>query len=116
MTATLVQSELDLVLLSFKEDNTFIVYAPTLDLSGYGDNQEEADSSFEESLDEFLDFTIKNNTLHSELMRLGWKSNFKAPFLDILLQKSPYLAQIVREKNFTKTQRTYTIPFNNHYL
>ena len=58
MTASLVQSKLHLVLLSFQEDNNFIVYAPTLDLSGYGDNQEEANSSFDEALDEFLDFTI----------------------------------------------------------
>ncbi len=75
MTASLVQSELHLVLLSFKEDNIFIVYAPTLDLSGYGDNQEEANSSFDTSLDEFLDFTIKNNTLNTELKRLGWRND-----------------------------------------
>ncbi len=112
MTATLNNSELKIVLLSFKEDNNFILYAPTLDLSGYGEDEGEAEASFKESLFEFLNFTIKNQTLDAELKRLGWKSDFKPPFLDDLLQKNTYLAEIVREKDFRKTEQTFTVALN----
>ncbi|MDM1458257.1 hypothetical protein HX025_16625 [Myroides odoratimimus] len=59
--------------LSFKEDNTFIVYTPQLDISGYGNTYEEALNSFENSLEMFLDYTTNKNTLYKTLSDLGWK-------------------------------------------
>ncbi len=112
MTAALNNLELKIVLLSFKEDNNFILYAPTLDLSGYGEDEVAAEASFKESLFEFLNFTMKNQTLDAELKRLGWKSDLKPPFLDDLLQKNSYLAEIVREKDFMKTEKTFITPLN----
>ncbi len=112
MTAALNNSEIKIVLLSFKEDNNFILYAPTLDLSGYGEDETSAELSFKESLLEFLEFTNKHKTLDSELKRLGWKNDFKAPFLDDLLQKNTYLAEIIREKDFKKTEKIFTVSLN----
>ena len=109
MTATLINPLLRLVLLSFQEEDNFILYAPTLDLSGYGKSEVEAKISFEESLNEFFDFTKKHQTLNDELKRLGWKNDFQAPFLDDLILKNSYLAEIVREKDFFKTEKTYTV-------
>jgi hypothetical protein len=62
-------------LLSFKEDNVFFVYAPALDITGYGYTETEAQHSFVETLETFLDFTQKNKTLEGELNRLGWKKD-----------------------------------------
>lgn len=113
MIDTLVNPRLKLVLLSFQEEDNYILYAPTLDLSGYGENEIEAKLSFDESLAEFFDFTIKHQTLDIELKKLGWKNDFQAPFLDDLIQKNNYLAEIIREKDFSKTERIYTIPLTN---
>ncbi len=93
-------------LLIFKENNAHIVYAPALDISGYGNTKKEAETSFLTSLKEFLEFTNQKDTLKSELSRLGWKSDnnniFVPPYFDELLQKNAYLSEIVREKNFQK--------------
>jgi hypothetical protein len=98
-------------LLIFKEKNIHFVYAPALDLSGYGNNKKEAEASFLITLKTFLEFTSEKKTLESELLKFGWKSDkgntFRPPFFDELLHKNPYLAEIVREKNFQK--RTLTL-------
>jgi len=70
----LVTVNVSVPLLSFKEDDdTFIVYSPALDVSGYGDTEEEARKSFELTLEEFINYTINKKTFQSELTRLGWK-------------------------------------------
>ena len=60
-------------LVFFKEDNVFFVYAPNLDVCGYGLTEKEAQHSFLETFEEFLTFTKKQGTLENELLRLGWK-------------------------------------------
>ena len=68
-------------LISFKEDNVFFVYAPNLDICGYGLTTIEAQDSFIETLKEFISFTTKNKTLEGELKRLGWeKLSTKIPY------------------------------------
>ena len=69
----LVTVNVSVPLLSFKEDDTFIVYSPALDVSGYGDTEEEARKSFEITLEEFINYTLNKKTFQSELTRLGWK-------------------------------------------
>lgn len=61
-----------LPLISFTEDESFIVYCPALDVSGYGDNKDEALQSFVITLNEFFDYTINKSTLDVELKQLGW--------------------------------------------
>jgi hypothetical protein len=95
-------------LLFFKEDTVFFVYAPALDITGYGLTETEAQHSFVETLETFLDFTQKNKTLEGELNRLGWKKEhttkaFQPPFLDEMLQKNAYLSEIVRDYDFEKS-------------
>jgi hypothetical protein len=73
-------------LLIFKEKNIHFVYAPALDVSGYGLTKKEAESSFLITLKAFLEFTSENKTLESELLKLGWKTengdNFNPPSLN----------------------------------
>ena len=102
----------------FQEDGNTIIYSPAFDLSGYGKDLKEAKHSFEVTLDEFLDYTIKKKTFVKELNRLGWKlkqsdikkKKIKAPELATLITKNDYLAEILNEKNFTKFDQTISVP------
>ena len=64
--------ELNLRIAVFKEDEFWIALSPSLDLSGYGDTQEEAFDSFEVSLGIMLEETQKRSTLDRLLKKLGW--------------------------------------------
>lgn len=60
-------------LIDFVEDGVHFFYSPTLDITGYGDNKEEAITSFELTVEEFFHHTHEKGTLEAELKRLGWK-------------------------------------------
>jgi hypothetical protein len=94
-------------LLFFKEEETFFVYAPALDITGYGLTENEAQNSFVVTLETFLNFTQKHKTLEGELNRLGWtkasNTAFNPPFLDEMLQKNAYLSEIIRDYDFQKS-------------
>ncbi len=104
-------------LLSFKEDNVFIVYSPALDVSGYGNSEEEARKSFELSLEEFINYTFNKNTFQIELTRLGWKikkrkvlDRYTPPLLDELIVKKDYLSSIIRNKEFRSYRKNIQLP------
>lgn len=104
-------------LLSFKEDDAFIVYSPALDISGYGDTEEEARKSFELTLEEFISYTLNKNTFQLELTRLGWKikkrnilNRYTPPPLDELIIQKDYLSSIIREKDFHSYRETIQLP------
>lgn len=56
----------------FQEDNTFIVYCPALDLSGYGLSDEEARQSFQTVLLEYIRYADNKGTLDADLKSHGW--------------------------------------------
>lgn len=56
----------------FKEGDYIIAYAPALDLSAYGDSEEDAKKSFEQSLKLFIKEVVKKGTLEKLLLELGW--------------------------------------------
>jgi hypothetical protein len=101
-------------LLFFRENSVFFVYAPALDLTGYGATETEAQHSFVQTLEAFLDFTQKKETLEGELKRLGWRKKpasktLQPPFLDEMLKRNPYLSEIVREYDFQKSNFKFVI-------
>ncbi|MDM1500156.1 hypothetical protein [Myroides odoratimimus] len=105
--------------LSFKEDNTFIVYTPQLDISGYGNTYEEALNSFENSLEMFLDYTTNKNTLYKTLSDLGWKlikgsekkpKKISAPLLSQLIIKNDYLADLLNNQSLQTSSKEVVIP------
>ncbi len=51
----IVKVRLDII--SFEEEGSRICYSPALDMSGYGVNEEDAKTSFEVALEEFLRYT-----------------------------------------------------------
>jgi len=68
---SVITTELSLV--SFVEDNLFFVYCPALDITGYGNNEEEAKKSFDQTLKMYFEDTIDNNTLLKDLEHHGWE-------------------------------------------
>ncbi len=55
-----------------KEGDSVIAYCPALELSSYGDTEDEARSSFEEVLEIFIEETVNKGTLEKVLLKLGW--------------------------------------------
>ena len=51
----------------FKEDNAYISYCPSLDLSGCGNDINEAKDSMEKTLMIYFDYALNKNTLLKDL-------------------------------------------------
>lgn len=63
-----------LLLFHFEDENkVHFIYSPHLDLTGYGNNTEEAKDSFAIVFEDFVDYTLKKKTLSKVLTDLGWK-------------------------------------------
>ena len=108
-----------IVLISFQEGSDYIVYSPHLEVTGYGKNQEEAMESFNHCLGVFLDYTVKKETLHEELISLGWAiqkgsaqrpKKIKAPNWSDLIQNNTELAQLLNTHDISTMQREVAIP------
>ncbi|MBK9728443.1 MAG: hypothetical protein IPO86_10025 [Saprospiraceae bacterium] len=52
---------MDVPLVLFEEDDIFYANLPSLDILGYGNNQEEAISSLDEMVNTYFQYTIENN-------------------------------------------------------
>ena len=110
--------ETGLSLLSFKEDNVFIIYSPELDLAGSGNDLNQAKASFWETVSEFFRYTANKGTLMSELQRLGWKvaGTKKKPRVSAppdfnqLLQSNDEFKDILHNKDYSKFTENVQIP------
>lgn len=92
-------------IVTFDEGDTSVVYAPALEVYGYGKGTDEAEKSFITGLSEFIDYTLAKDTLDSELKRLGWvikgsKRNrkFRVPDFAYLLSNNERLIEILNTK------------------
>jgi len=104
------QVDTRLFVVQFKQDGNQIIYAPALEVYGYGKTVSEARKSFKTCLEEFVDYTIAKGTLTSELKRLGWKikgtkqdRKYKIPEFADLLRNNKRLIEIINAKKV----RTY---------
>lgn len=99
----------------FKEDNAYISYCPSLDLSGCGNDINEAKDSMKETLLLYLDYTISKNTLLKDLRKHGWdvrgikQRKIKAPKFDDLLHNEEFL-DILENKEYQKFDTPVEIP------
>ncbi|RZK20309.1 MAG: hypothetical protein EOO56_12865 [Hymenobacter sp.] len=74
------------------EGKQIVAYCPALELSTYGDSQEDAKGAFSEVLASFIQDTQAKGTLEKVLLELGWKLQQKpvvnyeppAPSMDFL--------------------------------
>ncbi len=100
----------------FEEDGCQIMYCPALDVSGYGNTEEEARNSFHEALNEFLLYTTHKKTFVSELRKLGWvpkKSRYKSltpPSMTQLLTENENFSRIFNSFPFRKVDESITLP------
>jgi hypothetical protein len=109
----------NIVLISFQEVDTFIVYSPHLEVTGYGQSQQEAMDSFNHCLGVFLDYTVNKKTLHEELVTLGWvlkkgsakrPKKINAPTWSDLIINNTALEDLLNIHTISTVQREVAIP------
>ncbi len=92
-----------LLLIHFEDENNIhFIYSPHLDLTGYGNNLDEAKKSFEIVFEDFIDYTLKKRTLGKVLTDLGWelKGTIKrpkrvlAPSITSIIKENDYVSEI----------------------
>lgn len=107
------------ITISFIENGVHIFYSPQLEIYGYGDTEYSAIESFNYHLGEFLNYSYNKNSLHDELMRLGWKlkkgskknpKQITAPTFSDLIKSSTSLKEIVNNHNFNTKFAQVEIP------
>ena len=64
--------ELSLEVQLIKEGDYIVAYCPSLELSSYGDSEEDATTAFEEALKIFIYETQSRGTFFKELLDMGW--------------------------------------------
>jgi predicted RNase H-like HicB family nuclease len=55
-----------------EEDAQWVAWCPALEVSSYGDTEEEAKQAFEDAVEIFIEETAQRGTLEKELLRMGW--------------------------------------------
>jgi predicted adenine nucleotide alpha hydrolase (AANH) superfamily ATPase len=93
---------------SFESDGYRFVYVPSLNISGYGNSQEEAQEMVNISIRDFLEtlFSAGESKAYDEIKKLGWRKQkysakkYTAPFVD--------KDGILREFNLSKETRIET--------
>jgi hypothetical protein len=92
-----------LLLFHFEDENkVHFIYSPHLDLTGYGNNMEEAKNSFEIVFEDFIDYTLKKKTLSKILTGLGWElkgsankpKKVLAPSITSVIKDNKYVSEI----------------------
>lgn len=102
--------------IEFQEEGVFIFYAPALDVSGYGNTEEEARKSFDFVMDEFMAHLLKKGTLHKELKRLGWnirsvnQKSIKAPSIEDLAKNNKHVHELLNGGDIRISQQETSIP------
>ena len=87
----------------FKENDVFVAYCPSLDLSGYDHTEEDARLDFEYHLQEYVKFQIEQDTLDKDLTNHGWEvkqRKAKGPEIVTLLQRTQ-LRDVFKKSEFT---------------
>jgi hypothetical protein len=107
---------LSLTLIIFSEESTCLAYCPALDLSGYGNDEEEARQSFSTTLSEYLRYTMHKKTLSSDLIDHGWKvkknmqKGATPPTIQDLLSTNEDFSRIFNTYDFKKTETRVELP------
>jgi hypothetical protein len=104
-----------LTLILWTEDSVHFQYSPQLDLTGYGKSANEAQSSFEQTLKEFINYTVNKDTLFDELERLGWTTNkrkkrVRAPEEEQLLEDNETYKDLSNMPGITRSTTNFALP------
>ena len=99
----------------FKEDESYIAYCPSLDLSSYGTTEEHAKKSFEEILSITIKYMVNKNTLIDDFKKHGWsikslkQKKIKSPSVEYMIQKNKVLRDILDNKEYQKYNKQVEI-------
>ena len=96
------------------DDSIHYIYCPALDLAGYGYSDREAETSFEQTLKIYLDYTVNKQTLIADLKAHGWnlknRKNLVSPPFSDLIKHNKDFESIVDQRNFKKFTRELEVP------
>lgn len=98
-------AKLSVSVIVFKENDDYIAYCPSLDLSGYDRTEEAAKRDFEYVLHQWLTEQLENNTLHDDLRQHGWKlkgSTAKEPSLIDILRGNKSADKVFSMSEYSK--------------
>jgi len=100
----------------FKEEKSYIVYCPALDLSAYGDSEEHAKKSFKDVFEITIKYMLDKNTMKDDLINHGWQikslkqKKIKAPSFDTMLKNNDSFRDILENKEYTTYKQPLGIP------
>ena len=100
----------------FKEDKSYIVYCPALDLSAYGDSEEQAKNSFADIFAITIKYMLNKNTMKEDLIKHGWQikslnqKKIKAPSFETMLKNNESFREILENKDYIKYKQEVGIP------
>ena len=92
-----------LLLFHFQDENkVHFVYSPHLDLTGYGNDENQAKKSFEVVMEDFVGYTVKKKTIAKVLADLGWEvkgsekhpRKLLAPSITKVINENEYISEI----------------------
>lgn len=90
--------EISVSLFTFKQDDVYIAYCPSLDLSGYDRDETKAKADFEAMLADYLSWQMRNGTLREDLAAHGWhigKAKGDEPPMEEMLGMNEQLRTLV---------------------
>ncbi len=92
-----------LLLFHFQDENkVHFIYSPHLDLTGYGNDENQAKKSFGIVMEDFIDYTVKKKTIGKVLTGLGWElkgserhpKKIVAPSISSVIHENNYISEI----------------------
>ena len=109
-----ISAHLDLY--SFLDKNIHILYCPALDMSGYGETEEDAQKSFEEVFTTSMAYMVTENSLHDDLKKHGWNirgkksHDLKSPKFEDMYKTNKDFKDIIDNKPYQKIYKDVCIP------
>lgn len=99
----------------FEQSGCKILFSPTVEIYGYGQNLTEAKASFKNNLEEFINYTINKGTFAEELKRMGWqfkkrKKQYIVPSFSKMLKNNQKLIDILDHNKASIDQQTFALP------
>ena len=100
----------------FKEDESYILYCPALDLSAYGDTEEQAKNNFTDIFAITIKYMLNKNTIKEDLIKHGWQikslkqKKIKAPSFETMLKNNDSFREILENKEYTTYRQDIGIP------
>ena len=111
---SVVEIEVPVILFS-DENNIHYALIPSLDVLGYGKSQNEAKDSLHIVLNDYFEYTTRNNTLLKDLKKHGWnikrkKKEIEPPSFVETLQNNEEAKQIISTRDYEKRSESIRIP------